>query len=128
MHEHRSPGIAPTPLHDLQGRARPRPALAHHRETTRLLRTSLSVVASPNPKPNASNFLSGIAAGSANDIWAVGYPAIQNWNGTSWSIVTNPVPDFRTLTGMTALSDGTVAAVGDGTNSSGMTIGLILEN
>jgi len=90
--------------------------------------TSWSEVGNPNPVPNSSEYLSGIAAASANDIWAVGSGFIDNWNGTSWSIVINPVPDSGTLEGVTALSDGTAVAVGVGTNSSGMTIGLILEN
>ena len=73
--------------------------------------TSWSEVRSPNPNPGSSNFLSGIAAVSTNDLWAVGTPGIENWNGTSWSIVTNPVPGSGTLEGVTALSDETVVTV-----------------
>jgi hypothetical protein len=89
--------------------------------------TSVSLVPSPDPTPHTSAGLSGIAAASANDVWAVG-SAIENWNGTSWSIVTFPVPDSGLLRGVTTLSDGTVVAVGNGTNSSGTTIGLIMQN
>ncbi|MCI0352358.1 MAG: hypothetical protein L0Z53_23310 [Acidobacteriales bacterium] len=46
------------------------------------------------PSPNAAgvaNQLFGIAAISANDIWAVGYaggaPLSMHWNGSAWSIV-----------------------------------------
>jgi hypothetical protein len=75
--------------------------------------TSWSEVRPPNPNPGSSQYFTGIAAVSANDIWAVGTPGIENWNGTSWSIVTNPVPDTGILTGVTALSDGTVVTVSD---------------
>jgi hypothetical protein len=68
--------------------------------------TSWSIVASPNPSMNTSSNLEGIAAVSANDIWAVG-TAVENWNGTSWSIVSSP----RGAYAVTALSDGTVVAV-----------------
>jgi hypothetical protein len=89
--------------------------------------TSWSVITSPNPDPGASSVLGGIAAVSANDIWAVGV-FIDNWNGTSWSIVTNPIPDSGLLEGVTAFSDGTAVAVGTGGNSSDETVGLILQN
>jgi hypothetical protein len=51
-----------------------------------------------------------------NDIWAVGVgsASIENWNGTSWSNITSPIPGGG-LRGVTALSDGTVVAVGGGT-------------
>jgi hypothetical protein len=89
--------------------------------------TSWSEVTPPNPEPGSSHFLAGIAASSANDIWAVGV-FIDNWNGTSWSIVTNPIPDSGLLAGVTAFSDGTAVAVGTGGNSSDETVGLILQN
>jgi hypothetical protein len=87
--------------------------------------TSWSLVPSPNPNqlPNEDSFLRGIAAISANDMWAVGQqdssgisPATltEHWNGTSWKIIGSPNPgNFSNgLFGVTALSDGTVAAVG----------------
>ena len=61
-----------------------------------------SVVASP--VTGTSDFVAGIAAVSASDIWAVGYyrtsldpygpyfTLIEHWNGSAWSIVTSPSP------------------------------------
>jgi hypothetical protein len=98
--------------------------------------TSWSVITSPNPDPGASSVLGGIAAVSANDIWAVGFEltddgdftVTENWNGTSWSVIASPDPVAAEnfLLGVTALSDGTVVAVGSTTNSSNITKGLIL--
>ena len=99
--------------------------------------TSWSVVPVPNPNPNSDaspNLLTGIAAVSANDIWAVGdyhvSAAIQtlteHWDGTSWRIIRSPNPKVvNQLSGVTALSDGTVAAVGFQEDSTILT-GLIL--
>ena len=86
--------------------------------------TSWSIVPSPNPNTRGSSFLEGIAAVSANDIWAVGVGAgtvTEHWDGTSWSIIPSPRPGE--LFGVTALSDGTVVAVGSDGSS-----GLILQN
>src|SRR6516225_3734510 len=81
--------------------------------------TSWSIVASPNPNPGGSSSLDGIAAISANDIWAVGGIGLpktltEHWDGTSWSIIPSPSPaaNQNQLFAVTALSDGTVAAVG----------------
>jgi hypothetical protein len=83
--------------------------------------TSWSVVPSPNPNPQGNNSLVAIAAVNANDIWAVGHqllgPFTEHWDGTSWSIVATP-SGVASLIGMTAFSDGTVVAVGQGTNGS----------
>jgi hypothetical protein len=68
--------------------------------------TNWSQVSSPDPNPSASRNLRGIAAISANDIWAAGTVGIENWNGTSWSLVSS-VPSA----GVAALSDGTVVVV-----------------
>jgi hypothetical protein len=83
--------------------------------------TNWSNVASPPTGLNTS--LNGIAAISANDILAVGAGTsttgasttlVEQWNGTNWSIISSPNPgDFANgLSGVTALSDGTVVAVG----------------
>lgn len=75
--------------------------------------TSWSIVSSPNPNSNVTSILEGIAAISANDIWAVGNAAgwfSEHWDGTSWSIVNNRTAGE--LFGVTALSNGTVVAVG----------------
>ena len=66
-----------------------------------------------NAAPGVS--ITGIAAISASDIWAVGSGGIQNWNGTSWSLVSS-----LRGTGVSALSDGTVVLVGGS--------GTIIEN
>jgi hypothetical protein len=101
--------------------------------------TSWSMVPVPNPNPSTSfNVgLSGVAAVSANDIWAVGsFPVIggeqtltEHWDGTSWSIIASPNPGkvANGLSGVTALSDGTVAAVGFEETNKTVT-GLILQN
>jgi hypothetical protein len=75
-----------------------------------------SIVSNPTLYP--SQDLYGIAAVSANDIWAVGkygftpYGAlIEHWNGTQWSAVTNP--GTQALHGVTALASNNVWAVGD---------------
>jgi hypothetical protein len=75
--------------------------------------TSWSIVSSPDPNPNVTGNLSGIAAISANDIWAVGNAAgwfSEHWDGTSWSIINGRTAGE--LFGVTALSNGTVVAVG----------------
>jgi hypothetical protein len=81
--------------------------------------TSWSIVASPNPNPKGPSTLNGVASISANDIWAVGSIGVnatitEHWDGTSWSIIKSPNPaqNQNELFGVTALSDGTVAAVG----------------
>jgi hypothetical protein len=102
--------------------------------------TSWSIVTSPNPNPGGASTLQGIAAISANDIWAVGafggtsavpseFTLTEHWDGTSWSIIPSPSPaaNQNQLFAVTALSDGTVAAVGhqEGTNGDQP---LILQN
>jgi hypothetical protein len=69
--------------------------------------------------------MNGVAAVAANDVWAAGNgPAFtEHWNGASWRLVSTPSQVSR-LIGMTALSSGTVVAVGQGTNGSG----IILTN
>jgi hypothetical protein len=87
--------------------------------------TSWSIVSSPNPtsSPGLNSSLLGIAAISASDIWAVGSAQlssgglatlIEHWDGTSWTIVSSPDPgtSSNSLYAVTALSDGTVVAVG----------------
>jgi hypothetical protein len=77
--------------------------------------------------------LQGIAAVSANDIYAVGdngsETLAEHWNGSSLQIVPSPNPNFGNgLFGVTALSDGTVAAFGYQENSSFVQTPLILQN
>jgi hypothetical protein len=97
--------------------------------------TSWSIVPSPNPNekiPIHGNRLNGIAAISANDIWAVGTnehsTLTEHWDGMSWRVVNSPNPGSvgNGLAGVTALSDGTVTAVGSQENSSFVFTPLIL--
>ena len=104
--------------------------------------TSWSIVSSPNPNrvPTNDTALYGIAAVSANDIWAVGAgnfstisgtaTLIEHWDGTSWTIVSSPDPGnaSNSLSGVTTLSDGTVVAVGSQTNQGTDATPLILRN
>lgn len=59
-----------------------------------------SVVPSPNPSQGA-NLLFAVTATSVTDVWAVGTyanaasdeePLIEHWDGTSWNVVSAPVP------------------------------------
>jgi hypothetical protein len=101
----------------------------------------LSVVPTPTSDPGqtVNTFFTGIAAVSANDIVAVGVigsnlidsqTLVEQWNGTSWSIVSSPSPSTTEnyLEAVTALSDGTVVAVGTQRDNNDVNIPLILEN
>jgi hypothetical protein len=97
--------------------------------------TSWSIIPNPNSGThNVGTVLYGIAAVSANDIWAVGVDNSQTlteqWDGTSLHIVNSPNPGnvSNGLVGVTALSDGTVAAVGSQTSSTTGHTPLILQN
>jgi hypothetical protein len=94
--------------------------------------TSWSIV--PSPDAGLDSSLNGIAAISASDIWAVGSGApaatlTEHWDGTSWRIIGSPNPgNFSDgLFGATALSDGTVAAVGFQRDKGVDAIPLILQ-
>lgn len=82
------------------------------------------IVPSPNPDSQL-NELRGVAAISANDVWAVGYRGgtqnetplqtlILHWDGTSWSQVASPnVPSgANQLAAITAISANDIWAVG----------------
>jgi hypothetical protein len=82
--------------------------------------TSWSIVPSPNPDQD-ENQLHAIAGTASTDLWAVGgrgngntcCPAeslIEHWNGTSWSVMSNP--GLSSLQGVTALAVNNVWAVG----------------
>ena len=77
----------------------------------------------PSPNGNSNSVLSGVAAVSANDVWAVGSDSNSNfvtrslteqWNGKQWSVVKSPSPgSFSTqLEGVAAVSATDVWAVG----------------
>jgi hypothetical protein len=87
--------------------------------------TSWSIVPSPNPATNTGDYdaLQGVAALSPSDVWAVGYSGcvscygdqslIEHWNGTSWSIVSNPNPyTTQDLYGIAAVSANDIWVVG----------------
>jgi hypothetical protein len=93
--------------------------------------TAWQVVPSLNPGgPNRENFLNGVAAVSAHDIWAVGSydngtadrTLIEHWNGTGWKVVPSPnlggPGNENILAGVVATSASNAWAVGkysDGT-------------
>jgi hypothetical protein len=86
-----------------------------------------NVVSSPSPG-SSSNLLNGVAAVSASDVWAVGFQQnsggvqqtlIEQWNGSSWSVISSPSPSSfsNTLTNVAAVSASGVWAVGSQDNS-----------
>jgi hypothetical protein len=83
-----------------------------------------SVVTSPN-RLLPTNYLTGVSAVSANDIWAVGRSEFdksltEHWNGTSWSIVASPNVGSvdNILWSVAAVATNNVWAVGE-TDSGG---------
>ncbi len=79
-----------------------------------------SVIPSPNTPDHFQNYLKGIAASSANDVWAVGISnpgsleLALHWDGAQWSIIPTPRvgTDGGDLWGVTALSANDAWAVG----------------
>ncbi len=79
--------------------------------------TRWTVVASPNPYPG-DDFLYGVAALSATNVWAVGGVGsfgegtlIEHWDGTSWQVVASPSVD-GTFFGISVQSANDIWAVG----------------
>ena len=79
-----------------------------------------NVVSTPNTGLSYTRF-NGVAAISANNIWAVGVQATPNyqtftehWNGTQWQVVSSPNvgPTGSWLNGVAAISASNVWAVG----------------
>jgi hypothetical protein len=62
------------------------------------------------PVPGRTGALSGVAAASPNDAWAVGYRFMEHWNGIRWRLVI--VPANRELSAITALAADDAWAVG----------------
>jgi hypothetical protein len=108
---------------------------------------SWSIIPSPNVSTGSvfnTNALTGIAAASANNIYAVGFssdPAIdggfertliEHWNGSKWTIVSSPNSTIGhdQLFGVTTRTDGTAIAVGTAGQQNGPnnTNGLIVAN
>ena len=86
------------------------------------------VYGSPNCPPPNSYYLASTAVVSSNDIWAVGsYIAdcfhettlIEHWNGSSWSVISNPNPayTYSLFTSVAVVSSNDVWAVGFSWNS-----------
>ncbi len=60
--------------------------------------------------------LTGVAAVSSGDVWAVGMTATEHWNGTNWQIVPSPrgrLSTGATLRAVAAIATRDVRAVGD---------------
>jgi hypothetical protein len=86
--------------------------------------TTWSYVASPVSLPHQNDRLTGIAAISVGNAWAVGYtesldgtvvdPLLRHWNGTAWQSVTppDPVPGQTKFDAVSATSASNVWAVG----------------
>lgn len=98
--------------------------------------TSWSIVTSPN-SGTPDNFLTGIAAISTSDAWAVGsseivnssnsQPLLEHWNGTQWKLVTAPTPSQTVsnyFNGVAALSATSIWVVGGSVTSSNTTVTL----
>lgn len=74
----------------------------------------------PSPSPFTRSYLSGVAAASPTDAWAVGvdynngngHTLIEHWNGSSWQLVSPSTTGV--LFGVTALSASDAWAMGQG--------------
>jgi len=77
---------------------------------------------------NDGNELLGVWATSSTDAWAVGYhsdnfsgdswPLTEHFNGTAWSIVSSPQPEFSSVSSVREISPTDVWAVGTAQNQS----------
>jgi hypothetical protein len=84
--------------------------------------TRWSVIPSPNVGPGVDNSLTGVAAVSSNDVWAVGTQQptnlsdpsalILHWNGSAWTIVPNVSPEGSHLQAASAVASNDVWATG----------------
>jgi hypothetical protein len=99
------------------------PAMAAAATTRSPSTTAWSVVSSPNPD-QSNSALDGVAAVSANDVWAVGRAGRKTlaelWDGSQWSVVPTPNPatsnNNSELLGVTAIATDDVWAVGSSLN------------
>jgi hypothetical protein len=100
--------------------------------------TSWAKVKSPNPGGSSGTSLTGVAAISATDAWAVGNygsnaganftPLILHWNGTSWAKVAAPtLAGNGSLTSVSADSATDIWAAGFYNNSSGQSLPVLLH-
>jgi hypothetical protein len=104
--------------------------------------TTWSIIPTPNPAGADVTYLTGVAAISPTDVWAVGYtqggqgviqaPLIEHFDGQSWTIVPSPYPQqsqFNALYGVTAISANDVWAVGyENLNSQGKNGQALIEH
>src|SRR5579872_3198239 len=82
-----------------------------------------NTVSSPNAG-TSSNFLNGVAAVAASNVWAVGsygngnggFPLVERWNGSTWKVVASPNVSGG-LAGIAALAANNIWAVGSYANS-----------
>jgi hypothetical protein len=104
--------------------------------------TAWKVVASPDHLNE--DVLSGVAAASATDVWAVGsfvdrgptgadFPVgrtqVQHWNGTAWSVVPSPGGNDASLAGVSVVPGSAEAwAVGSVLSAPSTTTTLILHH
>src|SRR5205085_8696320 len=99
--------------------------------------TCRSNVPSPN-QGRSTSWLGGVAAVSANDVWAVGYSGccdranslIEHWDGSTWKIVPSPNPGAydNELNGAAAVSANDVWAVGTYRNSNNIPSLTLIED
>src|SRR6516225_2187611 len=98
--------------------------LAEHFNGTSWSVVSTPLVASGGPIPPTAQFY-GVAAAASNDVWAVGFrfgpnnpdngeSLIENWNGSSWSVVPSPTATVENtlLKAVAAISPSNVLAGG----------------
>lgn len=76
----------------------------------------------PGVNSQTDDSFSGVAAISANDVWAVGYAdnhtLIEHWNGIRWSVVPSPSSgaDYNNLSAVAAVSSTNIWAIGVSSN------------
>jgi hypothetical protein len=79
----------------------------------------------PEPAEGAS-WLEGVAAVSADDVWAVGIAGrIWHWDGSAWSMVGDPSSRFDQLTDVAAAAADDVWAVGSTISPNGHIVPLV---
>lgn len=94
-----------------------------HWDGTRWTEKTCRAASSTNPPDDYEGtgtdaYLTGVAAASANDVWAVGVrgagPMILHWDGTAWTTVTHPraFPDAAVLRAVTTSRGGRAWSVG----------------
>lgn len=104
----------------------------------RLIRTACAANFSSAPNTTSDgNELLGVSATSRTDAWAVGYhlqvrtddswPLTEHYDGTSWSIVVSPQPDFSQLSSVREITPTDVWAVGSVLTNTGISQTLTMH-